>query len=65
MSISDTRINELLTLAANRLGLDVETCPPEKLKKIPVLLKIWGSARSVNFTNEELEAVRKELAWIN
>ncbi len=64
MPISDARVNEILTIAVQRLGLNVETYPEAKFKNIPVLLKMWRAARSINFTDEELEAVRKELAWI-
>lgn len=64
MSNSDTRTDELLTVAINMLDLDIENCSQEELKEIPNLLKVLRSAHRINFTDVELETVRKELEWM-
>ena len=62
--VTDTRINELITAAANKLDIDVSTCPESSFAKIFTWLRI-AKVNRMAITNEELDAVRKELEpWL-
>lgn len=62
--VTDSRINELLTMATDKLGIDIATCHESSMSKIYTWLKI-AKLKRVGITDEELEAVRNELEpWL-
>lgn len=62
--VCDSRINELVTAAANKLDIDVSTCPESSIVKMFTWLRI-AKVNRMAITNDELDAVRKEFEpWL-
>lgn len=60
-NVSDTRINHLIEIAVQKLGIDLRTCPESSVKKIVMILKLIKTQRRNICTDDELKAIEAEL----